>query len=186
MMFLCLFALAAASYLLGVKGTMSAMLGAAAVFILSSGCREVLWQGVWGILRGHVVFRASRTTSWGDELTDDKEAMMPSDHCRICYYLQAHFLHDAVSHIGNVRSNGNDGRFDRCCSTTASLGGAVGRAAGDERMVVHIILLLKKDEGAVAVMAEVIKSNWFDSVCTNCEFPLLDCRWCEGLGRALG
>ena len=83
-MFLRLFVIAAASYLLGVKGTMSAMLGAAAVFILSSGCREVLWHGVWGIIRGRVVFRASKTALWHDELTDDKEAMMPSDQCKNC------------------------------------------------------------------------------------------------------
>ena len=167
-MFLRPFAIAVTSYLLGAKGTMSAMAGAAAVFVLSAGCRELLWQGVWELLRGHVVFRASRTTSWNDELTN-QEAMMPSHQCNNCQYLQSHFLHDAVYHVGNVRSNGNDGRYDRCCSTTTSFGGAIGRAARDKTMVVHIILLLNKDKDTVADMAEVVNHDWFASFCKNCE-----------------
>ena len=175
-----LFAVAMASYLLGMKGAVSALLGAAAVFLLSAGCREVLWQAVWPHLRGHVVFRASRTTLWTNELTNDTEAMMPSDQCRNCEYHHSHFLHDAVSHISTVRSSGNDGRYDRCCSTTTSFGGAIGRAARDEMMVIHIILLLKKDEGAVVDMAAIVKNDWFASFCQNCNFD----SWVSGDTKA--
>ena len=170
MMFLRLFVLAVLINFLGAKGTMSAMVGAAAVFVLSAGCREVLWQSLWALLRGHVVFRASRATSWSDELTN-QEAMMPSDQCINCQHLQSHFLHDAVHHVGSVRSNGNDRRFDRCCSASASLGGAIGRAACDEAMVVHIILFLTKDKDTIADMVEVVNQDWFTCFCKNCELP---------------